>query len=334
MPTTESALTRSIVFVFITCILATAAFADEVRLKNGDRYTGTVVSLDKGLLKFDTGHGALDVPWADVTAITTTAPVIVTLAAQPSRTVAVATTADGQVTIEGAVVALSDILGIKRVQPPVTITGGADAGILTTGGNTDVNSLRLSGEVVARVHDNRYTTNGLLNHASDNERETAENATGSFRYDRFLNPRLYLNASSIFTHDKFRDLTLRTALGLGVGYQVVDNALAKLGVECGYGYVNENYSTQADNRYHAIRETTSFDLFLMGKRIVPFHRNDAFFGVTGTDNLFVNTRNGVRLSVVGGLVMTIEYDLDYDKSPAAGRKTTDHSTGLTFGYRF
>lgn len=108
----------------------------------------------------------------------------------------------------------------------------------------------------------------------------------------------------------------------------------KLSVEGGYGHVNENYSTQADTSYHALRETTSFDLFLAGKRINPFHRNDTFFGFTGDDNLFVHMRNGLRLSIVGGLVATIEYDLDYDKSPAPGRKTTDHSTGFTFGYRF
>jgi len=56
--------------------------------------------------------------------------------------------------------------------------------------------------------------------------------------------------------------------------------------------------------------------------------------LTGDDNLFVQTRNGVRLGLIDGLVTTLQYDIDYDRSPAPGRKQTDTSLGVTFGYRF
>ena len=327
--------TRAICLCFLLLLTCRAAFADEIRLKNGDRISGTVVTLEKGTLNFDTGHGKIDVPWADVTAITVTTPVIVTVTGQPERTLALAMTPDGRLAVEsGAAVALADVVAIRRPSPPLKVTGGANAGFLATGGNTDVNSLRLDGEVVARATDNRYTANAIVNRASDSGVETARNATGSFRYDRFLNRRLYLNGSAIFTNDRFRDLDLRTALGLGVGYQVADTTLVKLGVEGGYGYVHERFATQPNTGYHAVRETVSLDVTPLGPRVTLFHRNDGFFGFTGNDNLFVQTRNGVRVALFGGLVTTLQYDLDYDRSPAPGRKTTDHAVGLTFGYRF
>jgi putative salt-induced outer membrane protein YdiY len=297
---------------FVLVFIGTAAFADDIHLKNGDRISGTVVALDKGVLTFDTGHGKIDVPWADVTAITVTTPVIVTVTGQPERTLALTTTADGRIAIEsGTAVALTDVAAIRRPEPPVTVTGGANAGFLSTSGNTDVNSLRLDGEVVTRARQNRYTGSAVVNRASDRSVETARNASFAGRYDRFVSKRLYFNGSALFTNDTFRDLDLRTALGLGVGYQVADNALVKLGIE-----------------------TVLLDVTPFGPRVTLFHRNDGFFGVTGNDNLFVQTRNGVRVGLLGGLVTTLQYDVDYDRSPAAGRKRTDTAIGITFGYRF
>ena len=80
-------LLRATVALLFLLVITSAAFADEVRVKNGDRYTGTIVSLDRGVLKVDTGHGTLDLPWADVTSIVTAMPMIVTVAGQPAETV-------------------------------------------------------------------------------------------------------------------------------------------------------------------------------------------------------------------------------------------------------
>jgi len=317
--------------IFLVCA---SANADELRLKNGDRYTGAVVTLAKGTLTFDTGHGTLALPWADVTALTVTAPVIVTVADR-EQTVRFAAGPEGQVTVAGgATIRLTDITAVRRPEPPLVVDGAANAGVLSSGGNTDVNSLHFDGEVVARARANRYTAGGWVNRSTDSGRETSRNATGALRYDRFISKRMYLSGSSLFTYDRFRDLDLRTALGLGVGYQVADNALVKLGVEGGYGYVHENFATQPDDSFHAARDSVLLDVFVGGKRLDFFHRHDAFFGLTGDDNLFVQTRNGVRVRLAGGLVTTVEYDLDYDRSPAIGRKKTDHAFGWTLGYRF
>jgi len=320
--------------VLILVAFVTSASADELRLKNGDRYTGAAVTLVKGKLTFDTGHGTLELPWADIASLTVTAPVIVTVAGR-EQTVTFAAGPEGQVAIAGgATIALADITALRRPEPPLVIAGGANAGVLSSGGNTDVNSLHFDGEVVVRAFPNRYTASGWVNRSVDNGRETSRNATGGFRYDRFISKRMYLSGSSIFTYDRFRDLDLRTALGVGIGYQVADDDRMKLGVEGGYGYVHENFEMQPDDSFHAARDSVALDIYVSNKRLDFFHRHDAFFGLTGDDNLFVQTRNGVRVKLAGNLVTTVEYDLDYDRSPAIGRKKTDHAFGWTLGYRF
>jgi putative salt-induced outer membrane protein YdiY len=257
-----------------------------------------------------------------VTALTVDEPIVVR-------------TADGEVdTRDGGAIDIASTAALTRPEPPLVWDGGANAGFLATGGNTDINSLRFDAEVVARASANRYTVNASVNRAEDAERETARNSSLSARYDRFLNRRLFLNGNSIFTNDRFRGLDLRTALGAGVGYQALDTPRAKLSVDGGLGYVNENFEAAADDSYAALREAVKLDLFVVADRVTVFHLHDGYFGVTGDDNLFVKMQNGVRLGLGAGLVTTAQLDLDYDRSPAPGRDTTDRTFALTFGYRF
>ena len=62
--------------------------------------------------------------------------------------------------------------------------------------------------------------------------------------------------------------------------------------------------------------------------------NLRYFGLEGDDNLFFKTSNGVRLTIVGNFITTLQLDVDYDASPSPGRDTTDRTVALTFGYRF
>lgn len=296
--------------------------ADEVQVKSVDRYTGTLVKLDAGTLVFKTAFGELKIPWSEVTGLTVDDAIVVQ-------------TADGQsTTMKGGAVDIGSVTAISRPEPPIMWSGAANAGFLATGGNTDINSLRLDGELVARTRANRLTFNALVNRAEDAGRTTARNWTFSARYDRFISPRLYINGSGIFTNDEFRDLDLRTALGAALGYQVFDLPLVKLSAEGGLGWVDENFAALPDDSYTALRESASLDVFVVADRVVLFHRHDGYYGVTGDDNLFIKMQNGVRLGLVGGLVTTAQLDIDYDRSPAPGRRQTDRTFALTFGYRF
>lgn len=314
---------RRACFCALLVLLSSAVgAADELRLKNGDRYSGTVVQLIGGTLSFKTPHGDLAVPWADVAGLTVEAPIVVRAA-------------DGQETTRSAGdIDVSTTTGLRRPQPPFVVTGGGGAGVVTTSGNTEVNSLRVDGDVVLRQRENRYTFAGAANRAKDRGVETARNWTGSARYDRFFTPRVFVNGNVILTNDRFRDLDLRTALGAGIGYQVADTPQVKLSVEAGLGYVHESLRATPDDSYAAFREAARLDVPVAADRIVFFHQHDGYFGLTGTDNLFLRMQNGVRFGLVAGFVTTMRLDLDYDGSPAPGRRRTDHTFALTLGYRF
>jgi putative salt-induced outer membrane protein YdiY len=327
---------RALAFSLLLSLLASApAGADELQLMNGDRLTGTVASLAGGVLTFGTPYGDIRIPWAEVTRLTIQDPILVVIAGAAPTPVTIVAAADGQATLQpGGLVALADITSLARPQPPVIIDGGANAGIITTAGNTDVNNLRLDGDIVARANLNRYSASAAVTRAKDRGLETARNWTTAFKYDRFISTRMFLNANAILTNDRFRDLDLRTAVGAGVGYQVPTGPRVTLTADGGLGYVNENLESQPDDSYSAVRESVSFTAFAIPDRIQFFHVHDGYVGVTGEDNLFVRMQNGVRLSLAAGFVTTLRHDLDYDRSPAVGRSNTDRTLALTLGYRF
>jgi len=322
--------------VTLALLSPTLAPADEVRLKNGDRLTGTAASLASGTLTFATPYGDVRLPWAEVTRVVVTDPILVTVGtAPPVSATLLDAGADGHATLQpGGIVALGDIVALTRPQPAIVIDGGAGAGLTTTEGNTEVNNLRLDGDIVARAGDNRYSGNAAVTRARGSGVETARNWTMGAKYDRFLSARLFVNANTILTNDRFRDLDLRTAIGAGVGYQLLSTPRVTLTADAGLGYVNENLESQADDRYAAAREAAAFELVLLPARVQFFHQHDGYFGVTGDDNLFVKMQNGIRIGLATGFVTTLRHDLDYDRSPAPGRRNTDLTLSLTLGYRF
>ena len=303
------------------CLPAPAA-ADEVRLMNGDRLTGRVVALAGGTLTFSTPNGDLKIPWSSVTALTVDDTILATIG----------TSAPAPMTGAVAVAATS---ALTRPQPAWIVDGGANAGFVSSAGNTDVNNLRLDGDVVARADRNRYTASAAVTRAEDGDVETARHWSAGFKYDRFVSSRAFVNANAIVTNDRFRDLDLRTALGAGVGYQVLQTARVTLTTDAGLGWVNEDLADpQPDDRYTAVRESAALTIAAIPERVQFFHQHDGFFGVTGDDNLFVRMQNGVRVGLAAGFVTTLRLDLDYDRTPAAGRKNTDKTFALTLGYRF
>jgi putative salt-induced outer membrane protein YdiY len=317
---------------------APPAAADELELSNGDRITGQVMALTNGMLAFQTPNGQLNVPWISVISLAVTEPLFVSVGTRPPAPATITRThIYGRVTLRpGGIVSLTEITGITRSQPPANLDGRLNAGLVNSDGNTEVNTLRLDGEVVGRTIGHRYTGRTTVNRSHDREEYLAHNWTTSFRYDRFLTRRLFLNGNTIWSNDRLRDLDLRAAAGGGLGYQVVDTPRARVTTDAGVGFVNEAFRVaENDVRYFALQESAQLDIFFTGNtRFVFFHRHDGYFSLTGEDNRFLKMGNGIRVPITRGFIATIQLDMDYDPTPVPGRRSVDRTFALTFGYQF
>src|SRR5258705_3043914 len=217
---------RALLLCLVAMLFAMPAHADELRLKTGGWITGVAASLAGGALTFKATGGALKIAWADVASLAIEQPMLVTVGTSaPTSAVFAAADANGRVTlVPGGPVALTEIIALGRPQPAWVISGGRGAGIVLTAGHTLGNNVLLSVEVIARGAADRYTVSAIATHANDRGVETARNWSFTGKYDRFLTSRLFANANANFTNDRFRDIDLRTALGAGIGYQVLETA--------------------------------------------------------------------------------------------------------------
>jgi putative salt-induced outer membrane protein YdiY len=316
-----------------------SAHADELWLWNGDKLTGTVQTLERGVLTFGTSYSAMKVPWDQVASLETARQVRVTVRQLGSQVARVTPGPEGYVRLQtdaGASVdvLLNDLVSIVRSQSGVLTTARAETGFLVTSGASDISSLHLTGQATWTTALKQTTIDVAVHQSKDGGVETARDLTTMLRHRELVTDRFYAKGDLIFTNDPFRDLTLRTAPGIGIGYQVLQFGTTLLSLDGGLGYVDERHEQEPNRRYWAARETVLFEHFLFPHRLQLFHQQDGYFGLNGGENVFVRTRSGARINLMSGIIMTGELGLNYDRRPPVGQDHFDRTFAITLGYQF
>ena len=246
-------------------LLALPAAADEVILKNGDRITGTVVELAGGKLSIKTEYaGTIKIDWAQVDTFATDAPVYVKIGESQVRAT-VLSAGDGTVTLSSEDPVDAGPVEISRMsemsyekKPAVRVSGRINLGASSSSGNTNNENLHFNAEIVARSAHNRFVAGGRVNTAETNDVQTESNWLAYLKYDHFISKKWYATANMDAENDKFRDINLRTTIGLGTGYQFFDDDRTELAIELGVNYVNTDFILAVDQDYPAGRWALDF----------------------------------------------------------------------------
>jgi putative salt-induced outer membrane protein YdiY len=325
--------------VLFTLIGARPADADVVWLLSGDTLTGTTLTLESGVLTFRTPYAKdVKVQWKEVAGLETARQVRITVRRRGWHVARVSPGPEGYVRLQMSAgpsldVPLHEVVTIVRPQSGVITTGRAETGFLVTSGPSNVSSLHLTGEMTWRTPLRLTAIDTAVNRAQNHGVEITRSITTTFRHRELLTDRVYANGNVIVTSDRFRDLALRTAPGLGIGYQFLEFGATSLSMDGGISYVNERHDVEADRNYWAARETMKLEHFLFPRRLQLFHQHDGYFGLAGDDNWFVRTRSGGRFNLTSGIIMTGELALNFDRRPPVGQDHLDRTFAITLGYQ-
>lgn len=254
---------RKIEFVALIAFLglASAAFADQITLKNGDHLTGTVVKSDGKTLVLHTEFaGDVTLQFAAITQITTDKPLHVALK-DGKTVVGPITTSDGkiEVAVGGApietpkenVVAIrndADQLAYEKALHPSLLegwNGGANVGFSLTRGNSQTENLSLAFNAARATKTDKlsfYTTAVYGTNQLATPSTTANTEAGGIRYDRNLNPRAFAFVAADFSSNALQDLNLRSVGSLGLGYHAIKNDRTTLDFLAGGNFTDENYT--------------------------------------------------------------------------------------------
>jgi hypothetical protein len=220
---------------------------DWIELKSGEWLKGEFVALYDDSLEFDSDElDLLTLDWADVRQVRSARVMDVGLPYKRKVT--------GRLWIKGDTVLVigDEVHEVKRSQV-VSITSGAPSelqkwsgkvsiGLTAREGNVDQVDFNNTSYFKRRTVENRLTLQYLANLSTLSGDETTNNQQVSANWDRFLTTQFYLKPLAFaWYRDPFQNISSRTTLGIGAGYQIIDSKRTDWSVSGGPGYQETHF---------------------------------------------------------------------------------------------
>lgn len=337
-----------IAVALLSLLSITTAHADSVQMKNGDRLSGTVVNMNGRSLMLRTPYaGEIKLPWSAVARVETDSPVTVMLNDGRLLSGQLNAPADGQFRLRIAATATTvaidttsmELAELAQINPPpevsgqgASLSGRINVGTAATKGNSDTLNLHVDTEGIVRTLGNRYTLGLVANRTSDTGELTASNWRGYGKSDHFFSKRWYSYTNLSLENDQFRDISLRSAIGAGSGYQVFEGKVRNLSLEGGLNYVSIDHKLQRDNRYPSLRWALKYDEPFFHGLAQVFHEHEAFLNLQDTGDIFVRSKTGLRFPIEKHFNAAAQLDVDWDSTPSVGKTGLDRELLFSLGY--
>ena len=276
---------------FALFVLSSVLYADQVTLKNGDRLTGTVVKSDgKTLVLHTYAAGDVTLKFDAIQEIKTDEQLHVSLKGGKSA-VGPVTASDGKIAIatktSGTVEAAKEDVTLirndaeqaaydKSLHPGLMNgwNGGINVGFSVARGNSETENLALAFNAVHPTLNDKIT---LYASSIDTKNDLATPSTvanlnqGGFRYDRNLNPKLFVFGAGDFMSNALQYLDLRQVYTGGFGYHAIKSDATILDFLGGLNYTHETYSNgapiDASGAFVSYGKTNRFTALTLGEEL-------------------------------------------------------------------
>jgi len=348
-------------------LLSQALLADQVTLKNGDHITGAIVKYDgKNLIIKSELAGDVTIPWANVTTVTSSQPLNVTLK-DGQKIVGIVTTDGARFDVAtketGNVVAARDaVVGIRseaeqkaydteieRFRNPRLLdlwTGTFDLGFAETHGNANTETFTLGATAIRATSRDKITVNYnqifSSSNASGTSLTTANAKRGGIAYNLNIAPKAFVFGLVNLENDEFQSLDLRFAPAGGFGYHAVKTPNTIFDINGGASFDKEFYAAPAGSPVGTAGVTHSYAEVLVGEefthkfsKTVSMHEQLALYpNLTATGNYRMNFDISAVAAIKKWMSFHVSASDRYISNPLPGRKDNDilFTTGLRFTF--
>jgi putative salt-induced outer membrane protein YdiY len=327
----------------VLALVSQSGEADTVILRNGDRLSGQIERIEDGKLSLRTEYaGEVKIDLKAVLSLLSDAEMTVVL--ENGRRLFGRIDGDANVLNvaedPAAVPQTAEVARLTLVQrghvemDEWEWSGRVNVGASDSSGNSEVTRVNADAEVVTRRHQNRVTVGGRVNYALDHGEESESNANVYAKYDHFVTRRWYAYGNTTLEHDRFKDLRLRTTLGVGSGYQVLQLPRTNFALELGLEHVSSDYYATPDEQFPAVRLASRFDHWLKEDVVQLFQISEGYMNLEDYDRSFVRTQTGLRFPLAAGFLGQLQLNVDWEGNPPPGRGSTDETAILSLGYQW
>ncbi len=364
---------RKVFLLVGACLVLAAAplLADTIKLKNGDRLTGSIVKSDQKTIVIKTDYaGLVTVSWDAVADVDSAQPlnifsksgqkIVGTVAATEGK-LDVTTKDSGKVSI-----AKADVVTIRsndeqaawqkeedRYANPSVLdlwNGSADLGLAFTSGNSSTATTTAGLDLTRATRRDKTTVFYRQISATDRNVKPSKTIANAKRagvqYNLNLSPRTYVFGFTNFDFDELLKLDLRFVAGGGFGYNVIKNERSKLDVFGGVSYNNETFDTTPNPTtlapkpaYTTLTRNSVSGMvgeewnYKLNGRTSFFEKAVLFPGLTNNAGLRLNFDAGLSTVLTKYISWNLTYSDRYlSNPPIAGLKKND--SFLSTGIRF
>lgn len=319
------------------------ALSDVLVFKNGDRWSGTIVSMEQGRIKFRTELvGQLEVSFSQVETFSSSEPLEIHMTDGTVLVDAVATGDPGNFQTEGRAMAGAHMLPLAEttaINPEDTAWSGSIlAGAELERGNTIKDSayLQLRAGFQSELH--RISLRGSYDGERTTNRDTRAGTTqdrnifGRLKYDYLFGGKNFWYIATSGEKDGPSELDLRFIASTGLGRDFFNRPTFKLQIYVGPTLISEHFSDDTDDDQRGAG-TLGWDVLY---ELVP----DLDFFTEGSytqaakDDILVRSEVGVRNELTPNVFLEAKILWEYDSEPAsdAERQDVDYIFGV--GYKF
>jgi putative salt-induced outer membrane protein len=260
--------------LLLVVVLASLAHADQVTLKNGDRFSGKIVTGDGKTLLLKTDFaGEVTIQWDAITAMESTDNVNLTLK-DGTKLSGKITTQDGKFVVATAaapapasapvaskdtIVAVRndaeqkafDLAAERMAHPKFTYfwSGLFDAGLALTRGNSSTTTFTIASKAVRETPKDKLTLYANYVYGSDGttppSHTTANALNAGVRGDLNISQHLYVFALADYQTNELQFLDLRQVYGGGLGFHVIKTENTIFDVFGGITYERDAFGAYA-----------------------------------------------------------------------------------------
>ncbi len=330
--------------VTFAALVSTVVHADVVTMRNGDRLSGELKSLERGKLRFDSAAtGTIPIEWDEVATLVSGQDIQVEiedgtrflgpLSTAVASSDVVVETAQGPVTLAMAEVILMTPIE-KRARDRI------DAGVTfgySFAKSTEVEQLNAGFDLVARTEKRLYSLNADVIVSDSDGVESNQRKSLDFEYTRLWPKRWGTGAVVRIDRNDELGLDLRTSVGAGGGrYLIQSNAMSLL-VSGGVQVSRENVSAGLSDKdslegFAGI----NWDWFRYDSPELDLSSNLLVFpNLTDTGRVRAEFDMRFRWELIADLFWQVSFYNSYDSDPIVpDAEKNDYGVITSLGYSF
>ncbi len=340
-------------------LFAGAARADVVTLKNGDRVTGTFVTVKDAKLQLKSDVlGDLAIPVAQITSFAAAKPVVIVMKGQnPVKgQLEIAASGDWQITTNGKPQTVNvttaelimpadsyDALTNHTAKPWQDWNGTSTLGYSLQRGDQDTTSFAASVNAVrerpatpifSRHFRTDFTLTTLLSKATQGlDTVTSSTLSTNLREDYLFSPANFVFGLAQLDHVGAQGLYLRQTAGGGYGRTLINTSRANFSVLGGITYVHEKFFTGVHDQAAAVLVGEKLGLQI-SKRVRLDHNLNFYPNLTLTGQYRFDTSTTLTANLSKRFSLNTGFTDLYLSNPAAGSQKNNVAFTTGIGYAF